>query len=176
MENIQGQRPKTIRQSTNLSGPLTWILLVFLLVTFIGSLIVMFTPSPATALRHFFTMCFEGKYEQAWAMIADKSDYMNMKKDLKNFTDAWERNKTHGTEYLNVRIDGVVWRQNTAPSTREAKILYTIMEWDEQTREKETGNPEAGQLKIKVLMDSYMGSMIVENKDGGGWKISKAER
>ncbi len=176
MENIQGQRPKTIRQGTNLSGPLTWLLLVFLVVAFIGTVGVMFTPSPAAALRKFFTLCFDGKYDQAWTMIADKSDYMKMKKDAKSFADAWERNKNHGTEYLNVRIDGVAWSANPPPGTRVVQITYTVMEWDEQTREKETGKPEVGLLKVKVLMDSYSGAMLVVNKDGEGWKISKAER
>ena len=87
------------------------------------------------------------------------------------FTEMWERGKNHGTEYIGVRIDGVM----RSVSTREAKVLFTLMMWSEQIREKVKGKPEEGLYKTKTLADSSVGSIIMKLDTDGIWKLQESE-
>jgi len=163
-------RPKA---NHNLTGPLTWILLVVMLLVFVYGIGMMFLDSPAPVLRDYFESCFEGNYEAAWEHIMPDSVYMQQKGgDVQVFSDSWEKSKNHGTEYVGIRIDGVMW--NLAGG--KAKVLYAIMAYDQQTREKVSGSPEQGLYKVKILQDSYIGSMFMSKDDADGkWKLVESE-
>ena len=180
MENIQRRNTKdpttitTPKRSTSLSGPLTWILALVMLIVLAGTIRVVFADSPAAALRNYFKLSFEGKYEQAWAYIQEGSEYQKLKVDLKTFSDTWERSKNHGTEYINIRIDGVLWDVKAPPGVSQVEVRYTIMAREEQAREKDPGSPEKGIVKTKTTIDDMIGDVFLEKKDGGLWQIFKA--
>lgn len=182
MENLQRVSPKNqvtkspIRPNTTLSGPMTWILLLIIVATLFGTVKTLASNSPAAALRTFFNHCFEGRYESAWNMVKTGSPYQELKKDLKNFSEGWERSKSHGTDYVNIKIEQVVINQTSVKKgTPMVSILYCIMQYDEQEREKEKDNPSAGKVKVKILQDSYRGEMFMEFIEGS-WKMVKAGR
>jgi len=155
-----------------LSGALTWILLAVVVAVFIfGFRSTILINTPATSIRNFFESCFAGEYEKGWDLILDGSTYQDQKGNLETFTEMWERGKNHGTQYVGVRIDGVMWNL----PAREAKVLFTLMMWTEQTREKVKGKPEEGLYKTKTLADSSVGSIFMKLDADGIWKLMESE-
>ena len=155
----------------NLSGPLTWILLVLLLVGFISGVKIITMDTPAKVLRSYFEASFAGDYEKAWGLILKDSAMIELKGDLDTFTETWERGKNHGTEYIGVRVDGVLRDR----SGSVAKVLYTIMQYDQVTKEKVPGRPDEGLYKVKILQDSFVGSMFLAKNSDGDWKMKESE-
>lgn len=158
---------------STLAGPLTWFLLLVVGLTFIGSVYTIFQDSPASTIRNYFNLCFDGKYEQAWnTYTMQGSDFQKDKGgDLKTFSETWERSKNHGTDYLNVRIDGVRPIAKVTGNKKMVTVRFSLMQYDEDTKEKEPGNPKAGMVKVKVLQDSYSGSLVLEQVPGKSWQI-----
>lgn len=155
----------------SLSGPLTWILLVVLLFGFFYGISLFMIDTPAKAIRNYFEASFTGDYEKAWTYILENSPFMQLKGDVTTFSETWERGKNHGTEYVGIRIDGVMRNKvNT-----ESKVLYTIMQYDQTTKEKVPGSPEKGLYKVKVLKDSFVGSMFLAKDASGNWKLRETE-
>lgn len=162
----------TVQRKFQLTGAFTWILLVIVIAVFaIGFERILLINTPATSLRNFFESCFAGEYDKGWELILDGSPYQDQKGNLETFTEMWERGKNHGTEYIGVRIDGVM----RSVSTREAKVLFTLMMRSEQTREKVKGKPEEGLYKTKTLADSSVGSIIMKLDNDGIWKLQESE-
>lgn len=182
MENLQRISPKNqivkapIKPNTTLAGPLTWLLLLVIALTFFGSVKTLASNSPSAAIRSFFNYCFDGQYEKAWDMVKKGSQYMELKKDLATFTKSWETSKSHGTDYVNIKIEQVVINQTSVQKgTPIVSVLYCIMQYDEQERDKDKNDPKAGKVKIKILQDSYRGEMFMEFTEGS-WKMTRAGR
>ena len=174
MENLQGTDTKRINRSeSTLAGPLTWFLLLIVGLTFIGSVYTIFQDSPARAIRNYFKLCFDGKYEQAWnTYVLEGSNFQKDKGgDLKTFSETWERSKNHGTDYLNVRIDGVKAITQSTGNKKMVTVRFSLMQYDEDTKEKESGNTKAGMVKVKVLQDSYSGNLVLQHTPGKSWQI-----
>jgi len=50
-------------------------------------------------------------------------------------------------------------------------VRFSLMQYDEDTKEKESGNPKAGMVKVKVLQDSYSGNLVLQHTPEKSWQI-----
>jgi hypothetical protein len=165
MENLQRNKPTKTVSSKTLSGPLTWVILIVFVLSIFGFIQTIFSDSPATALRKFFNLCFDGKYEDAWDMVKLDSDYAKQYSgDVSKFKEMWTRTKTHGTTYLKIRIDAVLYDSKSTSERQVAAVKFTIMTQD-QNKDNKTN------VITNQINDANMGDLTLEKIKGQGWKL-----